>query len=73
MPRQCPQATYVYLGRATRRGDENRERKCADTTGTVLVPSAGHFQRQNITIRFKWKQFYQTAPGNCYGFKLSKC
>jgi len=22
----------------------NRERKCADTTGTVLVPWAGHFQ-----------------------------
>ena len=25
-------------------GNVNRERKCADTTGTVLVPWAGHFQ-----------------------------
>jgi len=23
---------------------QNRERKCADTIGTVLVPWAGHFQ-----------------------------
>jgi len=25
-------------------GDNNRERKCADTVGTVLVTWAGHFQ-----------------------------
>ena len=24
---------------------QHGERKCADTTGTVLVPWAGHFQR----------------------------
>ena len=29
------------------------ERKCAGTTGTVLVPWAGHFQCQIINIFFK--------------------
>ena len=41
----------------------NGERQCADTTGTVLVPWAGHFQWQNLNTFFKWntrKQFYQT-------------
>jgi len=31
-------------------GRDNRERKCADTTGTVLVHWAGHFQCENIKI-----------------------
>ena len=33
----------------------NRERKCADTIGTVPVPSAGHFQCRNINIFFSTK------------------
>ena len=31
----------------------NRERKCADTNGTVLVPWVGRFQCCNINIFFK--------------------
>ena len=31
----------------------NRERKCADTTGTVPVPWAGHFQCSNSNTFFK--------------------
>ena len=55
-----------------------RERKCADTIGTVLVPSLGwpflvvkckcKFFKQNTR-----KQCYQTALGNCYGLKFAKC
>ena len=33
--------------------DAHRERKCADTIGTVLVPRAGHFQCWNINIFYK--------------------
>jgi len=33
----------------------SRKRKCADTTGTVLVPCAGRFQCQNINIFFSSK------------------
>jgi len=33
---------------------EGKERKCADTAGTVPVPCAGHFQWQNINIFFKY-------------------
>jgi len=33
----------------------NRERKCADTIGTVLVPWAGHFQCWNINILLQIK------------------
>jgi len=32
---------------------DNRERKCADTIGTVLVPWAGYFQYYNINIFLK--------------------
>ena len=31
----------------------DREQKCADAIGTVLVPWAGHFQRLNINIFLK--------------------
>jgi len=34
----------------------HRERKCADTIGTVPVPSAGHLQRQML-IHFSNKIF----------------
>ena len=34
------------------RARHNKERKCADTTGTVLVPWAGRFQCRNINIVF---------------------
>jgi len=56
--------------------EPNKERKCADTIGTVPVPWAGHFQCKNIDIFFKRnirKQFYRTAPGNWHGRKLAKC
>ena len=56
--------------------DGTRERKCADTIGTVLVPWAGHFQCHNINIFLEWnirKRFYRNALGNCYGLKLAKC
>jgi len=52
-----------------------RERKCADTTGTVPVTWAGRFQRYNINIFFKQntrEQSYRTALGNCFGFELPK-
>jgi len=32
----------------------NRERKCANTTGTVLVPWAGHFQYQKYMFQTKY-------------------
>jgi len=54
----------------------HREWKCADTSGTLLVPRAGHFQCWNINIFVRWnirKQFYRTALGNCYGLKLPNC
>ena len=54
----------------------NRERKCADTIDTVLVPWTGHLQCSSMNIFFKqniWKRFYQAALGNCYGLKLPKC
>jgi len=48
------------------------ERKCADATGTVLVPWGWPFpmlKYKYIYIFFKTirKQFYQTALGNCGG------
>jgi len=49
-----------------------RERKCADTIGTVPVPWAGHFQCKNIFLTKIYEQFYQTALGNCYSLKLPK-
>jgi len=51
------------------------ERKCADTTGTVLVPWAGHFQCWNI-FQIKYTEATlsnQTALGNSHGLKLAKC
>ena len=40
--------------------DYYRERKCADTIGTVLVPWPSHFQ-----IKYT-EQFYRTAVGNLW-------
>jgi len=52
----------------------HRERKCADTTGIVPVPWAGHFLCQNINLFFLQIKYteatYQTTLGNCYGLKL---
>ena len=52
-----------------------RERKCAGTIGTVLVPWAGHFHAK-ISPYFSHKIygiiFFQTTPGNCYGLKLPR-
>jgi len=54
----------------------HRERKCADTIGTVPVPGAGHFQCWNINIfsnKTYGSHFIKTAIGNRYGLKLPKC
>jgi len=54
---------------------KNRERKCADTIGTVLIPWAGHFQCQKYKYIFLIKCteaiLSQTALENCYGLKLA--
>jgi len=54
-----------------------RERKCADTVGTVLVQKASGLAVSNAkNIFFKQnirKQFHRTALGNCYALKLPKC
>jgi len=48
--RDCTEAVWDTLSRGAidtavrQHRSEHRERKCADTTGTVLVPWAGHFQ-----------------------------
>jgi len=50
------------------------ERKCADTTGTVPVPWAGHFSmlKYKYDSQTKYTEaIYQTALGNCYGLKLA--
>jgi len=59
----------VYRARTT----SYRERKCADTVGTVLVPWAGHFQCKKIYLKkIKYTQeILQTALGDCYGLKLA--
>jgi len=54
------------------------ERKCANTTDTVLVPWAGHLHSYNNKIYFfKYTEAIlsnsSTALGNCYGLKLPKC
>ena len=53
----------------------DRERKCADTIGTLLVPRAVNFQCYTIIIFFKKyaETIDQTALGNCYGLKYPKC
>ena len=69
----------TFPATAVSRPNSHRERKCADTTGTVLVPWAGHFQCENIYIyiyifQVKYTEaIYRTALGNCYGLKLAKC
>ena len=35
--------------------DYSRERKCADTIGTVLIPWADHFRCYNININIFFK------------------
>jgi len=47
-----------------------RERKCADTTGTVLVPML----KYNYIFQIKYPEaILQTALGNCAGLNLAKC
>jgi len=53
----------------------NRERKCADTVGTVLVPWAGHFQRYNNKYIFKIKYTEAALSSNThklFWFEISK-
>ena len=60
---------------AAQRRAGHRERQCADTTGTVLVPSTGHFQCWSTNIFFiwnTWKHFHQTALGTSYCLKSAK-
>ena len=46
------------------------ERKCADTTGTVLVPML----KYNYIFQMKYPEaILQTALGNCSGLNLAKC
>ena len=45
----------VHIIRADARLRCNKERKCADTIGTVPVRWAGHFQCQNINTFFQIK------------------
>ena len=71
--RACLLALYVTV-----RLHRYTERNCADTIGTVLVPWAGHFQRQNINIFFEIKYteaLLSNSLGNCYqnGLTFSKC
>ena len=42
--RDDPRPAAGLTGDGGGRAGSSRERKCADTTGTVLVPSVGHFQ-----------------------------
>ena len=39
-----------------------RERKCADTIGTLLVPWAGRFQCYNVNLFFKQDRLHES---NC--------
>jgi len=60
----------------TLRSLPSSERKCADTTATVLFPGLAISSAKIYLYFFKYnirKQFYQTALGNCYGLKLPKC
>ena len=41
---RCQQTFALLHGDAENAESGNRERKCADTIGTVLVPWTGHFQ-----------------------------
>ena len=45
---------YSYSRFFARRRRQNRQRNCADTTGTVLVRRAGHFQ----CYEYKYKYIY---------------
>ena len=54
---------------------QNRERKCAETIGTVLVPWAGHFQRQNTNMFLQQnirKQFLSNSTRKLMSFKITE-
>jgi len=42
--RYHPSQPVLYVAASLNNTRTSRERKCADTIGTVLVPWAGHFQ-----------------------------
>jgi len=54
---------------------DDRERKCVDTIGTVLVRRAGHFQCQSINIFFQIKYTEAISPNSTrklLRFEISK-
>jgi len=69
-----------YIDRALSDRPVYRERKCADTIGTVPVPWAGRHHSPVLKYQYIFQIKYteaifikQRALGNCYGLKLPKC
>ena len=65
---------YQHSNSRRRCWSRHRERKCADTIGTVPVPWAGHFQCWNINIFFSNKTYGSNfIKEHSGGLKLPKC